>query len=244
MSVPTETTDADLVEMLRARWPDATEKTIQYWVQVFRENPTHEMAVESQHILTWANARRDAAFTQASETCRSSLTELSGEIAGLRGSLQDAIVVTHEYRAQIARLTEALSEVLPFIVDANNTEAPAVVAWHRKHADTIRLAAEAHGRGHLLVDTATPAVPPPPPSWLPRATLERMTAAAVAQTSVPEWQARLVLMAGFGALPEIGVMVERALTAFYGLPRDWDSTARACMRAALVGAFSEGGSAP
>lgn len=60
---------------------------------------------------------------------------------------------------QIARLQAALAGALPFLPDAANTGAPAVVAWHRLHAGTIEAAAAACGRTHLL---ATPSVVAPP----------------------------------------------------------------------------------
>lgn len=52
--------------------------------------------------------------------------------------------------AAIAHLRAALAEALLFLPDARNTESPAVVAWHAAHAETIRTAAAATGREHLL----------------------------------------------------------------------------------------------
>jgi len=54
-------------------------------------------------------------------------------------------------KAYITKLEAALSGILPFIPDGNNTESPGIVAWHFDHRETITRAANATGRGTYLV---------------------------------------------------------------------------------------------
>jgi hypothetical protein len=61
-----------------------------------------------------------------------------------------SLLAPDEKDVYIEKLERALSEVLPFVADANSTESPSVVAWHFDHADTINKAAASQGRSHLL----------------------------------------------------------------------------------------------
>lgn len=53
--------------------------------------------------------------------------------------------------AHIANLEAALSEVLLYVVDGNNTAAPCVVAWHQKYKALLAGVAQRTGRSRLLV---------------------------------------------------------------------------------------------